>query len=289
MTSKVDNSTIIEPFPALLKAVKNILYPFVHLLMRTGISFPQLAEILKEVYIDVADKQFRLDEKKQTQTRLSFLTGIHRKDVKRLQHAQSDTEEPENISMGVKLVSHWIKNARFLDTDGKPLLLPLKSSSEASFEELVKTVYKQDIRSRVVLDEWINQGVVKLSNNHVELISEAYIPKESQKDKAFFLGHNVADHLNAASQNLFNDAPEFFDRNVYYDDLSDDSIKELQVMVEEHGMNFLKKLNARASELKLIDQQNKNLQAESKRRINIGLYLFHQDKEKSVSIIHEST
>lgn len=279
MTSKVNNSTIIEPFPALIKAVKNILYPFVHLLMRTGISFPQLAEILKEIYIDVADKQFQLEGKKQTQTRLSFLTGIHRKDVKRLQHSQRDTNEPENISMGVKLVSHWIKNTRFLNDDGKPLLLPLKSETDPSFEELVKTVSKQDIRSRVVLDEWMNQGIVQLNNNHVELLTEAYIPKESQNEKAFFLGHNVADHLSAASQNLFNDSPQFFERNVYYDDLSDDSISELQAMVAEHGMSFLKKLNQRASELKQADEQRQDDTKLSKQRINIGLYLFHQDKE----------
>ena len=86
MTNKLDNSTSNEPSLALTKAVKNILYPFVHLLIRIGIPFPQLAEILKKVYIDVADKQFQLDNKKQTQTRLSFLTGVHRKDVKRLQN-----------------------------------------------------------------------------------------------------------------------------------------------------------------------------------------------------------
>jgi hypothetical protein len=269
-----------KPSPALLKAVKNILYPFVLLLMRTGISFPQLSETLKEVYIDVADKQFRLDNKNQTQTRLSFLTGIHRKDVKRLQNSQQDIQEPENISVGVKLVSLWIKESRFLDDTGKPLLLPLKSDTAPSFEELVKTVCKQDIRSRVVLDEWLNQGVVTLQDNHVALCSEAYIPKESQNEKAYFLGKNVADHLSAASENLLNDSPAFFERSVYYDELSDDSIAELQAMVEENGMCLLKQLNDRASELKQVDQQKEVDQSSPTQRINIGLYLYHQNIEE---------
>jgi len=281
MDNVQDKTTINEPFPALIKAVKNILYPFVHLLMKTGIPFPQLTEILKEVYIDVAEKQFRLGDKKQTQTRLSFLTGVHRKDVKRLQNSQRDTLEPENISVGVKLVSLWVKEPRFLDENGKPLLLPLKSQDSPSFEELVKTICKQDIRSRVVLDEWLNLGIVKLNNRQVELCAEAYIPKESQNEKAFFLGHNIADHLNAASQNLFNESPEFFERCVYYDDLSDESIAELQAMVAEQGMSFLKQLNDRASALKQLDQQKKDVKAQGKKRINIGLYLFHQDADET--------
>ena len=249
MNTKLEKPTILEPFPALISAVRRILYPLVHLLMRAGIPFPQLAEILKEVYIEVADKQFRLVNKSQTQTRLSFLTGVHRKDVKRLQSSERDTEEPENISVGVKLVSQWIKEPRFLDETGKPLLLPLKSDHAPSFEELVRTICKQDIRSRVVLDEWLNLGIVKINDNHVELCSEAYIPRDSQKEKAYFLGHNVADHLTAASQNLFNESPEFFERCVYYDGLSGDSIAELQDMVEEQGMVFLKKRGTESTAL----------------------------------------
>ena len=280
MDTKPKKSVINEPYPALLQAIKRILYPLVHLLMRAGISFPQLAEILKEVYVDVADKQFRLVNKSQTQTRLSFLTGVHRKDVKRLQESDKNTQEPENISVGVKLVSQWITEPRFLDEKGKPLLLPLKSDNAPSFDELVRTVCKQDIRSRVVLDEWLSLGIVKLSDNYVELCSEAYIPKDSQKEKAYFLGHNVADHLSAASQNLLNESPEFFERCVYYDGLSDGSVAELKEMVEEHGMVLLKKLNDRASALEKLDKEREGEESPATQRINIGLYLYHQHLEK---------
>lgn len=276
MSSESEITNIIGPFPALTKAVKNILYPFVHLLIRTGIHFPQLVELLKEVYIDVANKEFPLENKKQTQTRLSFITGVHRKDVKRLQDSKRNPQklinESENINLGVKLVSKWIKDPRFLDKNSTPLLLPLKSEGEPSFDELVESVYKQNIRSRVVLDEWLNLGVVTLENNKVKLCTDAYVPKESKSEKAFFLGQNIADHLSAASKNLLNDSPIFFERCVYYDDLSEESITELKEMVNDSGMLLLKQINIRASELKQLDNQKDC----SKQRINIGLYLYHQ-------------
>lgn len=280
MENKSETMSIIKPSPALTKAIRNILYPLVYLLMRTGMHFPQLAELLKEIYIDVANKEFPLENKKQTQTRLSFITGVHRKDVKRLQeskeqaqeHSNRNKQEPETVNLGVKLVSNWLKEPRFQDSKGEPLVLPLKSETEASFDELVETIYKQNIRSRVVLDEWLSRGIVVLEGKKVKLCTDAYIPKESQSEKAFFLGHNVADHLSAASLNLLSDSPEFFDRCVYYDDLSNDSIVELQEMVNEDGMVLLKKINKRASELKRKDIQKSS----TKQRINIGLYLYHQ-------------
>ena len=295
MDKESKKASVIQPFPAMLRAVRRILYPLVHLLLKTGMTFPQLAELLKEVYIDVADKEFRLDNKKQTQTRLSFLTGVHRKDVKRLHNVSRDWEEPENVSVGVRLVAKWRREAYYQDDKGKPLKLPLKSievkkggkeskESTPSFEQLVESVCKQDIRPRVILDEWLNLGIVTLNHDkHVQLITEAFIPRDGLDEKAFFVGHNVADHLSAASQNLLNDSPEFFERCVYYSDLSTESIAELREMVAEQGMETLKILDQRAMELKVRDMGNEGAgqNAQDKQRINIGLYFYHKDEEGS--------
>lgn len=301
MDKESNKASVIQPFPAMLRAVRRILYPLVHLLLKTGMTFPQLAELLKEVYIDVADKEFRLDNKNQTQTRLSFLTGVHRKDVKRLHNVSRDWEEPENVSVGVRLVAKWRREAFYQDDKGKPLKLPLKGigsskkgvkeskQSTPSFEQLVESVCKQDIRPRVILDEWLNLGIVTLNHDkRVQLITEAFIPRDGLDEKAFFVGHNVADHLSAASQNLLNDSPEFFERCVYYSDLSEESIAELKEMVTEQGMETLKILDQRAMELKVRDVANEGARQVKqdtenavKQRINIGLYFYHKDEEES--------
>jgi len=268
------STTPINPSPVLIRAVRGILYSLVRLLLNTGITFPQLSELLKEIYVDVADRHFRLEGKKQTQTRLSFLTGVHRKDVKRLQSSQSGVEEPTNVSIGVKLISRWLNESQYLDEAGKPLILPLKSANSPSFESLVEELYKQDMRPRVILDEWVNLGVVKVVDKQVQLCAEAFVPQKGLSEKAFFLGRNISDHLSAASKNLLNDSPQFFERCVYYDDLSDDSIAELEEMVRQNGMDLLIKLNNKATLLKQKDNENNA----GKQRINIGLYLYHEQK-----------
>ena len=283
MDKKSKQASVIQPFPAMLRAVRRILYPLVHLLLKTGMTFPQVAELLKEVFIEVADKEFRLDNKKQTQTRLSFLTGVHRKDVKRLHNVARDWEEPENVSVGVRLVAKWRREPYYQDDEGRPLKLPLKgkeADSKPSFEELVESVCRQDIRPRVILDEWLNLGIVVLDDEKkVQLVTEAFIPRDGLNEKAFFVGHNVADHLSAASLNLLNDTPEFFERCVYYDDLSYESIAELQEMVAEQGMETLKALDKRAMELKIGDMAREKTE-QGTQRVNIGLYFYHEDKKE---------
>ena len=111
----------------------------------------------------------------------------------------------------------------------------------------------------------------------VQLLTEAFIPREGVDEKAFFVGHNIADHLSAASQNLLNDTPEFFERCVYYNGLSDESIIELQGLVEEHGMNTLKAIDERAKQLKRHDLAKEG----AKQRINIGLYFYHENDGSS--------
>ncbi|MEK7812099.1 MAG: DUF6502 family protein [Pseudomonadota bacterium] len=144
--------------PILVRAIKRVLHPLVRLMLSSGITFPYIAELLKGVFVEVADKEFRLGENASTDSRISLLTGVHRKDVKRLRNHNSDADMlmPEVISVGAQLVAAWLEQPPFVDAEGRPRALPRLSSSdsEVSFERLVSSRSK-DIRARVVLDEWV--------------------------------------------------------------------------------------------------------------------------------------
>jgi hypothetical protein len=279
MTNKKQSKDMGEPPASLVTAVRKVLYPLVRLLLNFRIVFPQLAELLKSVYVEVAEKEFRLPNKPQTDTRLSLLTGIHRKDIKRLRtQAITDRSTPASINTGSRLVARWVGDTRYLDDNQQPRILPLKAAAnEVSFESLVQEICKHDLRPRVILDEWLNLGVVSLdANKNVQLNTQAFIPSKGFDEKAFFLGHNVSDHLAAATYNILGNDPAFFERCVYYDGLSQDSIQQLQNLVNDQGMKTLIAFNDLAMQLKASDTSKKD----SHHRIDIGLYVYHQ-AEKS--------
>lgn len=294
MTESKTPETAGLPPASLALAIRKVLRPLVRLLLHFRIAFPQLAELLKNIYVEVADDEFRLPDKPQTDTRLSLLTGIHRKDIKRLRTQGKVAEEvPLSVSVGGRLVNQWISTKGYQDADGQPAELPLKTESGRSFETLVHDVCKQDIRPRVILDEWLNMGVVTLHEDQVRLNANAFIPSKGIEEKAFFLGHNVSDHLAAATHNIQGFDPAFFDRCVYYDGLSETSIEQLRELAAERGMETLVEINELAIKLKAQDmtQLNPNLYQESSpankqvtdshstHRLNIGLYVYHEAED----------
>jgi hypothetical protein len=254
-------------------ALRRLLRPLVRLLLSRQLTYPFLTVLLKESFVEVAEQDFRLDDKAQTDSRLSLLTGIHRKDVKRLRGRGSDgPATPPTLSLGSKIVARWVTRPEYLDEAGRPRPLPRQApaAGEASFEVLVESV-SRDIRPRAVLDEWLRLGIVHLdAAGRVELDAAAFIPSKGFDEKTFFFGRNVRDHIAAGVHNLLGGAPPFLDRSVYYDGLNDESVRELKRLSEEKGMEALQAVNRRAMELQERDRGRRN----EPRRINFGIYVY---------------
>jgi hypothetical protein len=77
----------------LLNAYRRLLRPLVRILIRNGIAFGEFADIAKEVYVDVAATDFQVPHKKMSQSRISILTGLTRKDVSRIKSQKKKQRE----------------------------------------------------------------------------------------------------------------------------------------------------------------------------------------------------
>ncbi|MDP1933210.1 MAG: DUF6502 family protein [Gammaproteobacteria bacterium] len=266
-----------QPPEVLVAGIRKLLRPLVRLMLSFQITYPFVINMLKSIYVEVADEEFKFGDKRQSDSRINLLTGVHRKDVKRLR-AESDELLciPRNISIGAQLIAYWLGSEEFLDETGHPMPLPLRNapqkSDSRSFDDLVEIVCKQDIRPRVILDEWLNSGVARLDENQrVILNTGAFTPEKGFEEKAFFFGKNIHDHLSASTQNLMGHKPSYFDRSVYYDNLSFDSVQHLSQLANEVGMNALVTVNKRALALQKQDQ----LKTDKDHRINFGIFNYN--------------
>jgi hypothetical protein len=261
--------------PSLLAALRHLLRPLVRLLVGHGITYPMLTEMLKQIYVDVADRDFALDGESPTDSRVSLLTGVHRKDVRRFRSTgPAETEAmPEAVALGAQLVSAWTTRREFVDARGRPRPLARLASQGAgrSFEALVASVSK-DIRPRSVLDEWLRLGVVELdAQDRVVLRTGAFVPSRGLDEKAFYLGHNVHDHLAAAVHNVLEAGPRpYLERSVHYDGLEAHSVEELAALATQAGMKALHAVNRRANECEARDQKLPT----QKERITFGVYFY---------------
>ncbi|WP_342623269.1 DUF6502 family protein [Pseudomonas alkylphenolica] len=260
--------------PALLSALRRVMRPLVRLMLRKGVTYTVFADLLKEVFVDVADREFRLDDKAPSDSRISLLTGVHRKDVRRLRK-EDDTASmalPENITLGAQLVNAWTSNPPFCKAAGQALPLPRLASvgGDVSFDALVAQV-STDIRARVVLDEWLRLGVVRLDEQDcVHLEAQAFVPQKGFDEKAAYLAHNLHDHASAAVHNLTAQGQPFFERSVHYDALSPASVEVLRETVAREGMQALLGFSRLAADLENGDLTS----LDPRQRITIGLYFY---------------
>lgn len=268
---------------ALHNTLRKVLRPLVRLMLSQGINYSMVLEDLKRVFVSVAEEDFRLNGKAQTDSRITLLTGVHRKDVHRIRSEKADPPEPAP-SLGAQIIGVWLGKKEYLDSSGQPLALPrLASQGAVSFESLVASISK-DFRSRPVLDEWLRLGFVSLDNNDcVHLNIQAFIPNLDLQEKLAFFGMNVHDHMAAAENNLNSLNNPMLERCVYYDGLTAENIEILHQFAKQNAMTAIKAVNRRAAALKAAQTETISRRQSDKvtQRINFGVYFYHTDDDKN--------
>lgn len=263
---------------ALLRPVRRLLRPLVRLLIQGGVTFPVVADLLRSLYVEVA-RELLPDRRAQTDSRISLLTGVHRKEIRRW---RSETHAPEAVPPVItrtsQIVARWLSDADYVDAEGRPRPLPRLPAPEggASFESLVHSV-TSDVRPRAVLDDWLNHGIVTVdAADQVVLNTAAFVPRPGSAEQLFYFGRNLHDHLSAAAANVTAPgAAPFVERAAHYDNLSPETVARLEAMGREAAQRLLTEFNRQVQDLlDSNDRQLENAPETTRHRVNLGLYLF---------------
>jgi hypothetical protein len=260
----------------LLKASVHLLRPLVRLLLHAGVTFPVFSDWLRVLFVDTAIAELETDGQARTDSRLSLLTGVHRKEIRRLREMERAPllRAPPVVTLGSEIIARWL----VLQPQSAALTLPRTAEAGPSFEALVRSV-TNDIRPRAVLDEWLRQGIVHLDEQQrVTLTTAAYVPDPGSEAQLFFFGRNLHDHLAAAAANVMAaQAAPFPDVSVHYDGLTPTAARALEAAARLAAEAVTRDINAVA--IRLVDEQEQRPRPpESTRRVNFGVYLYVEDE-----------
>lgn len=209
----------------LLEQSGALLLPWIQSLVRHGVTYPQLAAQLKEVFFEAAVTELQAAGQRQTDSALSVLSGLHRKDVRTFSSA---TPRPASatVPLSSQIVTRWLSDPRYRDKRNKPRDL-LRNGSADSFEALAMSV-STDVHPRTALEELIRLGVVTLQGDRVCMNGAAFVPKQGFAELVALLTQNVADHLAAGAHNLdAEDSHRFLEQSVFAESLTAESARHL--------------------------------------------------------------
>jgi len=251
--------------------------PLVRLMMQSGLTFPVLADSLRRLFVEIAINDLLTDTRARTDSRISLLTGVHRKEIRRLREMPADTTEaPDIVTLVSQIVARWVGAVPFIDGDGRPLPLRRTGGDGAgpSFDELVASV-TSDVRPRAVLDDLLGHGVVFMdAEDRVNLNADAFIPRAGGEEQLFYFARNLHDHVAAAVANISAAAASpFLDRSVHYDRLTAPQLEELRDYARAAAMRALLDVNRRAQEL---TEATPDTDPKEPGRINFGVYVFEE-------------
>lgn len=230
---------------ALTFAILAIMKPFARILIRNGIAFGAFSEIAKKAFVDVAFEDFAEEGRKQTISRVSAMTGLTRKETKRLHELEqsTDTEAAGRYNRAIRVISGWVNNKHYQTKSAEPKILPITGNS-VSFESLVKE-YSGDIPTQAMLSVLKKAGSVIETDKGIQLVNHAYVPGDDSIEKLHILGTDIAELLATIDHNLTHPPDQlFYQRKVSNTNIDPEAIPAFRKLSARKAQMLLESLDA---------------------------------------------
>ena len=260
-------------------AVRRLLRPVVRQLIRFGITYPTLDQMVRELYVDVAEREFRLGYKRQTDSRLSVVTGLNRKEVSRLRRraATEPAAAPVEDTVTTRILGRWMGGPPFSDNRGRPRPLPYENprNNAASFTRLVRD-RAVDAPPRSVLDELMRLELVEMGpEGEIILRQQANIPSADLEGKLTLMASDPGELFQTIVHNVENPEAPWLQRKVVYDNIGSKTLAALREAARSTGEEFVRKANLLLSK---HDRDRTPEAAEGKRsRVAMSVYYFEEE------------
>ena len=182
----------------LLQCFKLLLRPLVSFSLKHSLKLQDLIECVKIVFVEGAKAHLLREGKAVTSSRVSVMTGVHRRDVARIQREETYLEDSGGLI--TRVVGCWRTDIRFTTKNRKPRVLSC-GTQLSEFSELVRCV-NSDLNPATVLFELERVGAVQRTKGGAQLVMESYIPKGDPLEGFQILSRDVEALLCSVEENV---------------------------------------------------------------------------------------
>lgn len=233
-------------------------------LVRSGVGYGEFTAALKPVFLKAAAEEAARTGVKPTDSALSLLSGLHRKDVRALAPTLAEPDPAARLGKPTpasQVTTRWL-------TGDLPETLPVAGPAP-SFEALARSV-STDLHPRSVLQELVRLGVAEEADGQVTLLRLAFVPDAHHEETRALVAGSVADHLAAGVHNLSSgETRQFLEQSVFADGLSAESARELEKLATQLWKGVLDAMVKAAVPLCEKDEP-----AGGDQRVRLGMFCY---------------
>jgi Family of unknown function (DUF6502) len=261
-----------------LRAIRVALLPIVRILVTRQVAFQSFVELAKSMYVEVALKEFHAAASP-SDSAVSLLTGIHRKEVKRLRVQETSTPYSPMSSPLVAVLNEW-SSQKFSRPDGAPMELPRtrRAGGEQSFEALAESV-NSDVRPRALLDQLLRIGVVTINDaDRVAMFQHAVAHTLPEAERAEIASTRLQTLARATAHNILQPVGErkrFPILHVFSNEVTRDTAQSLVAFVGREIDRLNLRFNAKVNMAARRDSMKPN----AKSRFSMVICAYGEDEQ----------
>ncbi len=152
----------------LLQLIRVLLRPAVKLALKSGVLLQETIQLLKEVYVEVAEEELGVSTKKINVSRLSVMTGVHRADVTEIFKNRTTVFRDEPITLVSKVINRWTSTRPYCTSSGTPRTLSY-DGAKSQFNKLVSSI-STTVNPGTVLFELLRNGAAETTPRGLKLV-----------------------------------------------------------------------------------------------------------------------
>jgi hypothetical protein len=225
-------------------------------------AYGTFAELARKAFVDEGFEHIERSGKRPTVSSVSALTGLTRKETKRLRESSpaDDVESSQRYNRAIRVISGWVNDERYHRENGEPAILPFDGPG-ASFSSLVRQ-YSGDVPPVAMLSVLEMSRNIARSDAGLVLQERAYIPMSTPVEKLSILGTDVAELIGTIGHNLeVEPGQRFFQRKVSNTIVRASALPEFRELSNRKSQELLEEYHAWLTAHQVSEPMNESDQA----------------------------
>lgn len=216
------------------------------MMLKCGMTWKEFSDLSKLVFVETATDEYGIRGRPTNVSRVSILTGISRKEVKRQRDLLLAHEEPSTrkTNDATKVLSGWFQDPDYLDANLAPRLIP-EEGAAPSFEALCDR-YGGDVAVPTMLKELIKTNAVeRLASGELKVLSRYYQPAVHDDENLMFAADRIYDVIRTMNNNVFLEDGGALRFGGYADNdsIPVSAIPEFREYLDKRGQAFLEEID----------------------------------------------
>lgn len=254
----------------LRSSCRALLRPIASVVLRCGMTWREFSELSKSVFVSVASDEFGIRGRPTNISRVSILTGISRKEVKKQRELLSEPTEviSPKTTDATRLLSGWHQDPDYLDEAGLPLPLA-PTGMNPSFRSLFES-YGGDTPEQTLVKELLGaESIAKDDAGRLVAKRRYHMPVKMDAGRIRFFGTNLFDHGTTLCNNVAGVAKQrLFERFAVDDHVHPEAVDAYRKFLDERGQQFLEEIDDWLAEHRVDPTESETTPV----RLGLGVY-----------------